>query len=141
MGNRLFMVAAVTVGVLVAAEGMAESDSSNANTGEQVLTECKQAMNFLDEGSDILQKDNAVADVGLCLGYLSGFRDSHTADSLIINRIKPGLNFYCMPDSVTPGQMARVVVKYLSDHPEVLHKSRPFVVLDSFMKAFPCGQK
>jgi hypothetical protein len=30
---------------------------------------------------------------------------------------------FCLPDGVTNGQLAKVVIKYLDDHPEDLHST------------------
>lgn len=54
--------------------------------------------------------------------------------------VKEGIDrmYICLPDSVTEGQVARVVYNYLNDHPERWHKHADSLVFESLMEAFPC---
>jgi hypothetical protein len=44
----------------------------------------------------------------------------------------------CIPNEVNQAQMARILVKWLRDHPERLHEAASFLTLDAFHDAFPC---
>jgi len=44
----------------------------------------------------------------------------------------------CIPDKVSQPQLARVLVKWLRDHPERLHESVSILSGDAFKSAFPC---
>ncbi len=44
----------------------------------------------------------------------------------------------CIPNEVAPTQMARVLVKWLRNHPERLHESISILAGDAFQSAFPC---
>lgn len=44
----------------------------------------------------------------------------------------------CIPNEVNLAQMARILVKWLRDHPERLHESAIILTLDAFHDAFPC---
>ena len=46
----------------------------------------------------------------------------------------------CIPDSIKAIQGARIVVKYLNDHPEKLHVPDTRLVLMAMVDAFPCGK-
>jgi hypothetical protein len=44
----------------------------------------------------------------------------------------------CIPNEVNLPQMARVLVKWLRDHPERLHEPISILSMDAFHGAFPC---
>ncbi len=46
--------------------------------------------------------------------------------------------FLCIPSGVTNGQLAAVVKKYLSEHPEELHLQGNALIERAFKKAWPC---
>jgi Rap1a immunity proteins len=69
---------------------------------------------------------------GFCLGFLGGM--------LSLSRIThntQNLPFFCAP-AVTNEQGARVLVKYLKEHPEMLHLEGDFLTFQALMEAFPC---
>jgi len=45
---------------------------------------------------------------------------------------------YCIPDGVTQGQAADIVVRYLEDNPSDRHFSAAYLVRAAFLKAYPC---
>jgi len=49
--------------------------------------------------------------------------------------------YFCFPDGSTKGQYARVLVRFLNDHPERLHEDEGVLVLEAFEQAFPCVAK
>jgi len=45
----------------------------------------------------------------------------------------------CIPDGKVPvAQLARIVVKWLRDHPERLHEPKSVLALEALSGAFPC---
>jgi hypothetical protein len=49
------------------------------------------------------------------------------------------LSMICIPhEAGSPGQLARVVLKWLRDHPERLHEQVTILTLDALKDAFPC---
>lgn len=48
---------------------------------------------------------------------------------------------FCAPEHVRKGEIVDVVLKYLNDHPEQLHKSRIDVTVDALKASFPCPKK
>lgn len=49
------------------------------------------------------------------------------------------LSMICIPQEASSvGQLARVVVKWLRDHPERLHEDKTILTLEAFRDAFPC---
>lgn len=53
----------------------------------------------------------------VCLGYIEGASDSYQAGVSSL----AGQLLWCYPEGSTVGQMERVVVKFLKEHPEKLH--------------------
>jgi Rap1a immunity proteins len=68
-----------------------------------------------------------------CIGYLEGLSDG----SLMWQEFGSSADF-CPPDGVTLGQIRKVVLRYLEQHPHELH--RPFAMLATFAlrESFPC---
>ena len=46
---------------------------------------------------------------------------------------------HCAPQKVTLGQIADIVCRHLTAHPETRQMSATDLVTESFVKAFPCG--
>jgi hypothetical protein len=69
-----------------------------------------------------------------CSGYVGGF-----LDGLAVMRWKGGEQKVCLPQNgIENEQAARIVVKYLRAHPEVLHESGRISLLVSITEAFKC---
>jgi hypothetical protein len=45
----------------------------------------------------------------------------------------------CIPDSVENGQLLRIVMKYIRNHPEQSHKLSAMLVFNAEFYAFPCA--
>jgi hypothetical protein len=69
--------------------------------------------------------------VGIFLGgHYTGYVDGITA-------VTAGL-MWCNPGNVTPGQIFKIVSKYLNNNPENLHFSADSLVVQALKEAFPC---
>jgi len=64
-------------------------------------------------------------DIAMALGYIVGVYDSYE-----------GI-FYFTPGGATQGQLLNIVIKYLRENPEILHKPAHEILLEAFKKAFP----
>ncbi len=58
--------------------------------------------------------------------------------SKALNLKQVGIENVCVPDEVTVGQITKVVVKYLKDHPEKLHLGAGLLTMTALKDAFPC---
>jgi hypothetical protein len=74
---------------------------------------------------------NQYADKAYCNGYLSGLTFYVQSDYL-------KRKFSCMPDGVTPKQLARIFVEYVESHPENMHKSNGILFTMAMTSIFPC---
>jgi hypothetical protein len=72
-------------------------------------------------------------EAGQCIGFLNGFQQ-------MAAMLEPvaGVKLACLPDGSTPTQLAKVVVRYLDQHPEKLHLPAAQLVYDATAEAFPC---
>jgi hypothetical protein len=110
-------------------------------SGNELLRDCSVA------NSEVTSPDK-IAYASHCLGYLRGvadamefdigFRSSEPASDPPSGSVGGRSYFPCIPDGASPDQLARVMVKYLNEHPEKLHQGAIALVLPAFKKAFPC---
>lgn len=126
--------------------------------GNGLLDWCNHVLEVLDRSSDPRPSERLKAmdpDVNLkfgwCLGYLRA-----TSDVIVVARLnlafaasrggpsKAALEFalplsrICSPQEASGGQLTRVLVKWLHDHPERLHEPMTNLTLDALRDAFPC---
>jgi hypothetical protein len=73
---------------------------------------------------------------GYCMGYITGFMDGLRALDTVYRQPTP----YCVPASVTTGQLIKVFLKYTDDHPEKLHYDSSMLMLAAITNAFPCSK-
>lgn len=69
---------------------------------------------------------------GLCRGYLMGIHDDIAVRGVIRS---------CPSKEVRYWQFDRVVVKFMHDHPEELHKPTAVLAAEAWTMAFPCPAK
>jgi hypothetical protein len=115
--------------------------SLNANVsaadGNKLLANCNAAIATIDSPS----ATNVTFGAGLCFGLMQGILHMsqmyqvHLVDNMRLERKNI---LMCPPISVTNGQAARIVVKYLRDHPEELHNFDTFLAFNALADAFPC---
>jgi hypothetical protein len=105
------------------------------SNSETLVRQC-EAVGNVDLGTKMVPVKDA-SDVGLCMGFVSGLADLDTLDSGLAKHPSHG---WCLPDSATTTQLAKVIVKYGNDHPEELHLPGAIVVANAFLAAFPCGR-
>lgn len=106
------------------------SSSVMAKTGNELLAECTSG-----EGADWAK----------CYGYIEGVNDA-IRFSVIVSRMRgtPSegisaiLPYYCIPDGVTMGQAADIIVQHLRATPEDRHKNAAGYVYSAFIDTFPC---
>lgn len=121
-------LAAIAI-VSLATTAFADSD------GNELLHQCSAAVRQ-DDG--IKTSPEEVMGSVYCLGYLAGFTDSHAFE---VGITKPKKPLYCLPEGGNKGtQLARIVTKYLKNHPEDLHRSARLSVAMALSLAFPCSK-
>jgi len=102
--------------------------------GNKLLSDCGQLIMLLD-GQSVDQSGSE--GIAFCLGLLQGLLHMN---QLYEHHLK-GAALFCSPTGTTTGQAARIVVKYLRDHPEELHKRNSVLAFIALRNAFPCTNK
>ena len=105
----------------VSPSSAAQNDSADGN---KLILSCKAAVEFA-EGREWKSGGEAF-DMGFCSGLVEGVAFSSPE--------------VCTSSDVTHGQGARVVLKYLNDHPEKLKLRRDRLVEAALAQAFPCDK-
>ncbi len=106
--------------------------SSIEITGAQVMNGCRDDVRSMD-GDQILGDR---FDIGYCSGMVNGVRNTIDYYSLLFNIDQMDV---CIPIEANAGQLVRVFLKYLDDHPEELHENATGLMIASWSFAFPCS--
>lgn len=93
-------------------------------TGVDLLNYCNKG-----EGSD---------ESLVCVGYLTGVHDAFSMTQVKITDRKE--EQFCTPEKFAKIQLFRVVLKFLEDNPEHLHRDAWLLIMTALSKAFPCNQ-
>ncbi|WP_156438202.1 Rap1a/Tai family immunity protein [Bradyrhizobium valentinum] len=122
MGNRTKLRGIIVLGLLLftSRASFAEIDTSSANL---ILPACREWVNAV-EGAP-LRGDPVLR--GLCMGTIDG-----------IFYVDPRI---CPPskgNKVSLGQIARVVVRYIDNHPARMHEDFKRLALEAIRDAWPC---
>jgi hypothetical protein len=83
---------------------------------------------------EFCKKEELSMNFGICFGLMIGLDDGLYIG---FGGVKP----YCLPANASKGQMRKVLLKYLEEHPEKLHESYAHSIISAFTEAFPCKQK
>ncbi len=115
--------------------------AQSPSDGNVLLHNCSLVVKMTDGDSVTSPIDNLNA--GVCMGLVRGIMDTMTLwrsvdhGGAIDNTAMHG----CIPDSIKTIQGARIVVKYLDNHPERLQVPDTRLVLMAMVDAFPCGKE
>lgn len=138
----------------------AQSAPQFPSDGNGLLDHCSVVVSALDSPAPIANQSEArfaesMSKFSWCVGYLQGIRSVlvHEDVSLALagatgikltgpDRAKTwfmeSTRVACLPDKAPVAQLARVVVKWLRDHPERLHEGSGILVLEALKDSFPC---
>lgn len=100
--------------------------------GSALLKACGATLRQADGGQ--LSEEDSIESI-FCIGYVSGFLDGMSLTATLTG----GRPNVCLPErGITNDQAIRILVKYLRENPETLHKSGRMSLYISLGKAFPC---
>lgn len=102
--------------------------------GNKLLSDCDHIVALID-GQTV--QESKSSGIFFCLGLIQGMLDMN---DLYEYKLKD-VALLCRPQGATTGQAARIVVKYLRDHPEELHKKDSVLTFVALRAAFPCTKK
>ena len=73
---------------------------------------------------------------GFCFGMMQGITSTNKYYQVTLGKKRA---LFCTPEqNIKNGQAARIVLKYLKEHPEKLHENDSVLAIEAFMEAFPC---
>ncbi len=122
-------VALLTLAFLVAAP---IATAGTRDDGNKLLDDCEH----VDQQN--LSAPDAFS-ASYCLGLMHGITSTNSAYRYIFEDPISMRPLFCGPqDGIPNGEAARIVVKYLRDHPEELQKWGPALAYDALEAAFPC---
>ena len=125
--------------VLWAAPASAQRPIPNVNDGEALQRECSEAINQADNGGEgsVGTRDEMErgSDMGQCLGLVTGVWHTHM---MMVDDFG-SREAFCANQTVSAGQMARIVAAYLEENPEELQMWDTVLILRAFVRAFPCS--
>lgn len=149
----LFLACAVTA-------ACAQMKGDFPKDGNELLDSCSVAVDAADSPTSLsaLSRDRfteQMTKMGWCAGYLQATGDTMSAMQVRLymigkmgvtlsgpDKVKEyaldGLRGACIPEKAPIIQVARVVVKWLREHPERLHELKSVLTEDALKDAFPC---
>jgi hypothetical protein len=129
MNQRIKMIVLLVVGLFTVPSWCIAQNRD----GNKLLESCEAAI-----ATQQLADASQMFGAGFCLGLMQGIgrmNDFYEAASL------NGTALFCRPPGANNGQSARIVLKYLRDHPEELHKEDFVLTVAALRDAFPCKNK
>lgn len=127
--KHLILVAIFVIGSQKLGHGQALN--TNKLDGNELLKDCRAALQILDSG-----KAQNTSGAARCFGYLKGFTDG----MVVLAAANPNnrWSFICPAAEVTVNQQVQIVTKYLAEHPNELYKRADQLVSSALGHAFPC---
>ena len=146
--------------LLATGETFAQGPIPNVNDGSALQRECSTALRAVDEdpspnrprrlvtrprrgGHHRARRARTVpsnpvergSDMGQCLGLVSGVWHTHM---MMVDEFDSGSAF-CPTASISAGEMARIVNRYLQTYPAQLDQWDTVLILRAFMTVYPCS--
>lgn len=124
------------VSPLVAVEAVAQGPIPNVNDGSALQRECETALSAIDDVAvpdrDPIERGS---DMGQCLGLVSGVWHTHM---MMVDEFD-SRSAFCPTASISAGEMARLVSRYLQEHPAELDQWDTVLILRAFIMDYPCS--
>ena len=136
------LTAVVSLGLGVGG-AYAQGPIPNVNDGTALQRECETALLAADEDPDAAaERDTAEPGddvergyhMGQCLGLVSAVWHTHM---LMVEEFD-GRDAFCPRSSISTGEMARIVSRYLQVNPAELGEWDTVLILRAFIDAYPC---
>lgn len=129
--------------LLVSACWAQTNTTPSRRDGNQLLQDCGSLIRHAD--ADFRSATDTYG-AHWCLGYIDGFLEGFDAFALAHGKTYEEYEtlrsiYVCFPSASTIGQDARVLVKWLNDHPERLHEDANLLTFTAFQSAYPCQPK
>jgi hypothetical protein len=84
--------------------------------------------------------DEETRNLIMCLGYVSGFVDALDSYSVFREALtkQKEHKLFCKPEEIERGQVVRIVLKYIRNHPEHAHGPTGVLFIGALREAYPC---
>jgi hypothetical protein len=94
----------------------------------------------------VIDKDSEQRDgsdrmhLAACLAYVEGVLDGTSQEIAYVHVMteKEPPKPFCLPDDVEMGQIVKIVLKYVRNHPEEAHERTGFLIAVALEDTFPC---
>lgn len=93
-----------------------------------LLEACSKHIRVIEQDNDFDNENDFR--LGYCMGFVKGVRGASTAAPHGI---------FCIPHEVTTDQLIRVLHKFLTDNPNMLHEPENMIAFLALEGAFPCA--
>jgi len=109
-------------------------------TGNEMLQFCNETIKFLKDQNTHPDLTEATK----CVAYLDGMIQLNTTYRSLFETPNTNLanlgflGLFCPPTCLDRSQIVRIVVKYLTEHPEKLHEEAIELSVIALKDAFPC---
>lgn len=100
-----------------------------ATDGNTLLESCTAAIQKMDGKNNV-----SGVRVGYCYGYVQGLIDLNT-----LHKGSGMSSLFCLPQTISNGEGARIIFNYLKSHPERLDEYAGVLAVDAYIEAFPCN--
>ncbi len=129
--RRLISIIVITAFLLIPSISFCQDNLS----GDSLLRDCNNALG----GFNSLARNDAIF-AGNCIGVLYGYYSLGLMYLAYLQNY-PEIPKICFPtdEALSTGQLAKILVKYLENHPERLHENPSRLMWDAFTEAFPCS--
>lgn len=121
--HRLLASVALIGGMIANGAAFSAVAADEANTGDMLQRSLADYRRVYEDR----QMTTSQAEINYGVGLLVGAKDIAKAAGII-----------CIPDGVTLGQIAQVVLVYLNSNPERLHETASILVVDALVDVWPC---
>lgn len=108
------------------------------NSGNELLKNCNAALNVTENKRYTEVPSTVLADAFTCIGYFNAITSLNAYYEYTPGKSERML--YCAPSTATIRQTIMVVVKFLKEHPEQLHRPDMILMIEALNQAFPCNE-
>ena len=117
-------------------EILAQGPTPNVNDGDALQRECSTALRAADNNPEADRDPVELgSDMGQCLGLVTGVWHTHM---MMVDEFD-SLSAFCPTASISAGEMAGIVNRYLQTHPGELDQWDTVLILRAFIETYPCS--
>ena len=109
---------------------------AGVHDGNDLLQKCNTVIKIFEDGIEESEITTIMlSDASFCNGMMQGI----TNTIIFFDTFQVNQSIVCLPENgISNGRAAKVVIKYLKEHPEQLHVADSGLAFLAMMDAFPC---